>query len=172
MPHINRQLLDVPVKWVVAFFFVVFFTVLASRHDGTFWAAPPSDEGPAQVAESSGKPLDEDAALLRRVGAKEGLAGKVMDGQMTMLQAAALYRGLDEGPPTFPWEAFRHAYPATCDEESHCREVIAFVRAALAVRGDQEGTLADCLEAELQEHLDRGDLRLPDPATAGAALRQ
>jgi hypothetical protein len=61
---------------------------------------------------------------------------------------------------------YRRHHPATCDEERHCQEVITFVRAVLADRGETENALADRLEAEVGEHRARGDLRLRAPAVA------
>jgi hypothetical protein len=126
------------------------------------WAVPEADEDPDQEARRGGWTDNEEClALQRRVGAKVRLAREVIDGRLTLLEAAARFRDLNREPPLFAWVAFRAANPGASDDELLCREVISYVH--LEQRG-QPGTdagLVARLEAELNERLERGDLHLP-----------
>src|SRR5262249_50308949 len=81
----------------------------------------------------------------------------------TFLQAAADFRALNSGPPEFSWQQFREGILADSDDERHCREVIAFIRAIVDQKGCPAGEQTlERLEAELAEHLRRGTLHLPE----------
>jgi hypothetical protein len=91
----------------------------------------------------------------------------VIDGRLTLLEAAARFRDLNLEPPLFCWGGFRACYPSASDDGCHCLEVIGYVRAEQRERPGTAAGIADRLEAELQEHVRRGDLRLPVPGAAG-----
>jgi hypothetical protein len=83
--------------------------------------------------------------------------------RITLLEAAARFRQLDHTKPDFNWEAFRQCHPGRCDDERHCRHVIAWAKSALSTRPSEAAELVARLEAELQEHLRRdGAVRLPE----------
>jgi hypothetical protein len=98
----------------------------------------------------------------RRLEEKERLVQELLAGQLTLLEAAAYFRALDQAPPEFYWEAFRAAHAGDSDEERHCNEVITFVEAALGEtdRGKADG-ICERLRAELRQHLQQGPLCLP-----------
>ena len=103
--------------------------------------------------------------ILRRALEKDRLAGEVIEGRLSLVDAAARYRDLDEQPPPFSWSNFRSAYPGDSDDERHCRAVIVFVRAELASRPGADPAVVGRLEAELHDLLNRGEIRLPRPET-------
>ena len=105
-------------------------------------------------------PDDAVDGLDRRAAEKQRLARDVAEGRLPLAAAAARFRDLDEAPPGFPWDSFRHAFPGSSDEERHCWEVIVFVRATVPGGPAGEPALVECLEAELQECISHGDLRL------------
>ena len=123
-----------------------------------------------RAAEAEREKLD---ALLhgvaRRVDAKEQVAQEVAEGRLTLAEAAARFRDMNQQLPAFAWDTFRQAYPGRSDDERHCRQVIEFVRAQVQALSMADRAVAGRLEAELQEHLDRGDLRLPEPVPADRA---
>jgi hypothetical protein len=45
----------------------------------------------------------------------------VVEGHLTLLQAAACFRDLNARPPAFQWEVFRQTYPGGSDDERHGR---------------------------------------------------
>jgi hypothetical protein len=166
MPHISRSVLGVPVKFVVPAVLAACCTVAASRRGAELWS-PPRVEEEADPEPLHGREVSEDVrAVTDRIVRKQALAEEIIEGRMTLLEAAARFRALDEAPPRFHWEQFRRGYPGAGDEERHCREAIGFVRTWLEARGYEPGSVVPRLEAELQEHLDRGDLRLPAVVSA------
>jgi hypothetical protein len=97
-----------------------------------------------------------------RLKGKEETVQKYLDGKLTFLETAAHFRALDQGAPGFNWEEFRDAYPGDSDEERHCREVIACVRALPSSQGSSAGQeTVKRLEAELRRHLRDGTPKLP-----------
>jgi hypothetical protein len=170
MPHLNRQLLNVLFKSLLPLLVVACLGVVTARRGVNFWAAPRADEGSSPEALPGSEPSEEVAAVVRRLHEKQALAREVADGRLTLRDAAARYRELDEAAPGFHWEEFRRKYPGASDEERHCREVISFVR-GLPDRKDGEEAVAARLESELQGYVARGDLSLPG-AAAGPAVRR
>jgi hypothetical protein len=119
-----------------------------------FWAVPDSQA-----------PDDHCRDILRRVLEKDRLAGEVIEGRLSLAEAAARYRDLDEQSPEFRWREFRESHPGASDDERHCRAVIGFVRAELPGRPGGDPALVGRLETELLDLLGRGDFRLPRPDT-------
>jgi hypothetical protein len=91
------------------------------------------------------------------------LARDVAAGRLGLVEAASGYRDLAADDPAFNQEVFRRAYPCASDEESYCRQVIAFVRETLRDHPGADPAVVERLEAELQDRLERGDLTLPGP---------
>jgi hypothetical protein len=100
---------------------------------------------------------------IARIATKVEVSKQVLAGELTLLEAAALFRAADQQPPVFLWEEFRRAFPGATDEERHCREVIVWVE---RVQSKKDPCLAEAtrvaLEAQLAEQLKRGPLRLPE----------
>jgi hypothetical protein len=143
-------------------------TLTVSRR-GDFWAAPWPDGG----ADPSGGQEPEACVrdILRRAAAKQRLAVEVIEGRLSLVEAATRFRDLDEQPPPFHWQAFRDAFPGASDDERHCRQVLNYVWGELQDRPDADPALLGRLEAELQDLLARGNFRLPRPDPPPAARR-
>jgi hypothetical protein len=107
--------------------------------------------------------LDARAAVLRtRLAARYRILQAVHSRRLTLVEAAALFRDLNRSDPNFPWHAFRSYYAGATDDERHCREIIDNAAEALDLPPAEIGALTARLEAELQEHLRYGPLRLPE----------
>jgi hypothetical protein len=111
-----------------------------------------------------GDELDEKArGAVRRMYHKERVLQLHLAGRLSLLEAAAHFRALDQEAPPFNWKQFREAIDGASDDERHCREVIGFVRAALEIRHSPTAREeVQRREAELRQHLGRGPLRLPE----------
>jgi WD40 repeat protein len=136
---------------------------------GTDWWAVPGTSDGLDPEARRGRPNDDEQllALRRRIEAKYRLAREVIEGRLTLLEAAARFRDLDREPPPFAWDAFRATCPGASDDELHCREVICFVCAEQRGRPRTDAGIVARLEAELDERLGRGDLHLPATGLAG-----
>jgi hypothetical protein len=99
----------------------------------------------------------------RRHVEKQRLAGEVIAGRLSLLEAAARFRDLDEQPPAACREALRGNYWGASDDECHCRAVLQYVRVEMCLRPGVDPDLAERLEAELRALREHGDLRLPGP---------
>jgi hypothetical protein len=139
---------------------VVLATVALLAREATRKPAPDTIEGQMRLSDE----LDEKArGVVRRLYRKERVLQMHLAGRLTLLEAAAHFRNLDQQGPLFRWEQFREQFDGNSDDERHCREVIAFVRAALnATCCPTTQEKVQRLEAELRQHLRRGPLRLPD----------
>jgi hypothetical protein len=125
------------------------------------------------ATEAEGKRLETRLHDVSRcLDVKRRLAAEVIAGRLTLLEAAAHFHDLNRDWPASKWEQFRQHWPGRSDDERHCREVISYVRSELQnLRRADLGPVA-CLEDELREYLDRGELCLPEsvtPAPAGEA---
>jgi hypothetical protein len=129
-----------------------------------FWALPDDGDGARGRA---GQGLNETVVrIAARCTEKHRLAAEVIEGRLGLLEAARHYRDLDEQPPPFHWEQFRHNFPGRSDDERHCRQVIAFVRGTLPEHQRADPAVVARLEAELEDLRRQGDLRLPRPVAA------
>jgi hypothetical protein len=107
-------------------------------------------------AERGSRLDDLSGAYARRIYAKHRLVDDVIAGRLSLLQAAAGFRELNEQPPVYDRERFRALYPGADDDERHCREVLAWVIDQLRGCLDTDASdLASRLEAELQAVIDR-----------------
>jgi len=112
---------------------------------------------------SRGRQLDGHfQAMFPRMVAKQRIAQDLIDGQMTLLEAAAHFRAADQQPPAFDWQAFRVSVQGQSDEERHCRTVVNYVFTTLADDPFLADTFRDRLQEELAEHLRCGTLVLPE----------
>ena len=100
---------------------------------------------------------------IERLGSKETAIGALIRGEMTLLEAAALFRSLYEDPKA--WHHPQLSRPSHEDGESWCRIVIEWTESKL--RDEQSASQADAvrrrLEAELQHELaSHGTVKLPE----------
>jgi hypothetical protein len=97
--------------------------------------------------------------VLRRIVAKQQVVGELQAGRLTLLQAAARFRDLEEAlPVTRGWPPRATSGPA--EGERWCREVMAW---AQTQHGEYLPDLAARLEADLRRHRGTdGTVRLPD----------
>ena len=134
----------------------------AARLGLDFWALPDFAaelQRDAAYAEELDRANEEE---VRRVFAKQEAVLGVLEGRLTLWQAAARFRVLDDAPPRFTPRKFPGHSPMT-PEERCCREVIAWAEGEEARRpGGGEG-VAGRLAAELEEALRHGPLSLPAP---------
>jgi hypothetical protein len=118
------------------------------------WAdprTPPGLPAGADPEAERGRRLDEQLRVVRRRASEEWrTAQDAAAGRLSLAAAAARFRDLNEEDPDFNREAFRRAYPAGSDEESYCREVIAFVRVVLREQPGTNPAVLGRLEAELR----------------------
>jgi hypothetical protein len=99
---------------------------------------------------------------LLRIKRKHRVAQELWAGRLTLLEAAALFRALDRGPPAFNWEHFRNSRPGNSDDERYCHVVIDWVYydARHEMGPCKAEALRQGLDAQLREHLRRGPVRL------------
>jgi hypothetical protein len=149
---------------------LVLLTVVALL-GGSVWVYRDGLSPPGQTSPAGQSPLDEKdrAAKLEQrrqyqLMRHRGQAQVIQDlaaGRCTLLVAASRFRALYEGDQLIA-HALHDAYPAATEDECICRWVIGYTKT------DQEGEpgtpeLIARLEKEMQEHLERGTLRLSAP---------
>jgi hypothetical protein len=102
------------------------------------------------------------AALLQRIEAKAQVVEELIEQRLTLLEAAARFRDLDNRPPSFHWDSFRAGVPGATDDEKHCHEVLDAMQ-SLLFGGDacHAASLKAQLEDVLRQHQQQGTLRLP-----------
>ena len=100
-------------------------------------------------------------ATFRRLKRKQRVIGEVLAGRLTLLEAAALFRALDRGPPALDWDRFRDSWPGNSDDERHCRAVIGWAYKTLGYNDlcKAEACRQD-LDRQLSEQQRLGPLRL------------
>jgi hypothetical protein len=94
------------------------------------------------------------AEIERSLREKDQVARAVIDGRLTLVEAAARFRAINASrPANLP--VCLDQYPGKTDEERVCREVIGYVETRLP---EQPGTSAFLarLESELEAHLAAG----------------
>jgi hypothetical protein len=101
--------------------------------------------------------------VYRRWEARHRLARAVSRGELPLLEAAGGCLALNRGDPPFDWDGFRRSYEGASDEERVCRYVIDEAAFELGLEDPCAGAaLRAGLERELEAHLRRGPLTLPD----------
>ena len=102
-------------------------------------------------------------AMDRRYYAKERISLEVLDGRLTLLEAAALFRQLNKDNPT---PLIVLGRPGTSEDELYCWQVIEYVagleaRQCNSSQDDKEGS--GRLKEELRRHIEQhGQVILPD----------
>jgi hypothetical protein len=130
---------------------------------------PAESDQSCQPASSEAKRQVLPETLALRIAAKSHIAEKVIDGRLSLAQAAALFGALNRLEPQSlktrsDTYALRDRFPAHTEEERLCRQVVQWVSAELANEHDrQEATLAR-LEDEFKE-FKQGMVQLPDAGT-------
>ncbi|HZY87597.1 MAG TPA: hypothetical protein VFE78_22350 [Gemmataceae bacterium] len=85
----------------------------------------------------------------------------VIEGRCSLPEAAADFWELNRSMSAFHWENFRRFYPGATEGERCCRHVIRHVACRLEDAPDRGEAVVRRLEAELEECLRRGPVRLP-----------
>jgi len=103
-----------------------------------------------------------DDVVLQRIALKERVVAAVLDRRMSLLEAAAEFKVLNEDQPRYA-EVLRETYPSRSDEECLCRNVISYVGMANRLPPERLKSEVARLEAELQAAKDAdGLLCLPE----------
>jgi hypothetical protein len=85
----------------------------------------------------------------------------VIAGRLSLLEAAARFRDLDEQRPAASRQARCATHAGASDDECHCRAVLQYVGAEVELRPGADPGVAERLDAELRSLLEQGNLRLP-----------
>ena len=126
----------------------------------------PSDAGRQMEAERQRAALLDrrNEVVSRRLDAKNVVVGQLLDGRMTLAEAAAWFKALNESPADCP--AVAHGeFPGASEGERLCRQVIGW---AQAERAGQSASQAEATNARLEEELQTllgrdGTVHLPRP---------
>jgi hypothetical protein len=114
-------------------------------------------------------------AISQRALAKGRLAVDAAAGRLTLLEAAARFRELNSQWPPFDWHLWREfihfRFPGVSDDEGLCRQVIVCANSALWEQPEEAERVRCRLEAELDQHLRHGTLRLPPVTGTGSVER-
>jgi hypothetical protein len=103
------------------------------------------------------------AAGLAREQQTDDVAEEVAAGRLSLLEGAGRVRAVWRGMPAEVWNGLRLRIPAASDDERLCRMLIGKVQLT-RWRDPGRAAVAARLAAELEEHLRRGPLKLPEPA--------
>ncbi len=101
--------------------------------------------------------------MLRQDAGKDRAANDLIDGRLTLLEVAAIFRSLN-AERVGPQADLALYYPGDSEEERVCRQAIRWTKREMARRyPERAAALADRLEAELRRHKElRGAVVLPD----------
>jgi hypothetical protein len=111
----------------------------------------------------SAEVLQKEAVVRRRLLGKFAITRDLLDGRLTLFQAAARFRELEALTSEYIYYP-RTLYPGATDEERLCRQVIVWAHnEAMCITPSQAASLVERLEAELHEHIcQHGTVRLPE----------
>jgi len=122
------------------------------------------------ICTSPGQPEDERRrdelarrclAAGHRIESRLRTAHDVIEGRLTLLQAAEHYRDVSESAADFDWEDFRGKTSAASDDERYCRLVIKFVKSVLEQENQSQARFFQTrLETELAGMRNGGRVRL------------
>jgi hypothetical protein len=103
----------------------------------------------------------QDGIAVRRMAVKNGVVRQLLAGELTLAEAAAWFKYLNEHPADCQ-DDYRARFPCPTAEESACRQVISWAHAELTGNPDR-GAAVRRLEAELRANLEcAGKVELPD----------
>jgi hypothetical protein len=94
---------------------------------------------------------DQAEIFKQRARARSQVVKRLLQDDLTLLEAAAWFRFLGDNPPELP-DDFRKRYPGDSDGEKACRKVICWAQALLRLPGANSQT-ADRLQ-RLEDELD------------------
>ncbi|MFL5242205.1 MAG: hypothetical protein ACJ8FY_08860 [Gemmataceae bacterium] len=94
--------------------------------------------------------LSRDRAFIENIEGKKRVIDEVLAERLTLQEAAARFRTLNQLCPEYDWERFRIVFPGRDDDERHCRQVIYSLRQEIHNRPAAYKLLAR-LESQLQE---------------------
>jgi hypothetical protein len=118
--------------------------------------------------------VDPNPGRLEHNRKKRAAVAELLARQLTLPEAAALFREIDRQPPKDSTRAGEVTFPGLSEAERYCRLVISYAEVVLEEQSPQRkaGEVAR-LEAELNALRDRdGEIRLPDPDTVRARTVQ
>ncbi|HEX5272846.1 MAG TPA: hypothetical protein VFW33_20250 [Gemmataceae bacterium] len=99
------------------------------------------------------------ADVVRRSRRLDEVVAEVRSGRLGLLEAAARVRDIQSASPFFPRDLFREGNAGDNDDERFCRMLINL---SIPTPGAGPDSVVTRLEAELNDHLSRGPIRLPD----------
>jgi len=138
--------------------------VLTYSGHGPYDRGPWGRKSPYRVVAEEVERLEKLERHWRETAAAQRRRAEVLDaviaGRCSLAEAAAAFWELNRSVSGFHWESFRRYYPGATDAERCCRHVLRYVACRLEGRSDGAAVLRR-LEAELEEHLRRGAIRLP-----------
>lgn len=113
---------------------------------------PATEAGSMSVMVS--RPAEQSRILAGRMWAKSDVARRLLAGELTLFQAAAIFRVLNAHPPgreDRSWQQF----PGVCDGERLCRQVISWAGGALGEKYPPHLAAARvvALEQQLLDHV-------------------
>lgn len=112
-------------------------------------------------------PNEHSKVALKRINARYRITDQLLAREITLFEAAAWFRFLNESPSNYPEQTWR-LIPGATDEEKLCRQVILWMTNRLA-GGRQPSAQAEevirALEKNLADHLaaNGGRVVLPSP---------
>jgi hypothetical protein len=107
-----------------------------------------------------------DTLVMQRMGHKQHIIGELIEGRISLLEAADCFRYFNKSIPEVPC-FYQHAFAGSTDNERVCRQVIHWVRQSWNYNGHSAQELREVakrLEGELDARVKRGELSLPDVA--------
>jgi hypothetical protein len=108
-------------------------------------------------------PPKQTKVVFRRGQKKAEVIEELLRGKLTLLEAAAWFRFLNDNPPDYP-ARFREAFPGRSDGEKACRNVLQWLSATGCSKGEQKPNpdVLASLHAELDALLaQRAAVELP-----------
>ena len=116
---------------------------------------------PGAGPHGAGEPTPEQfRAIQARVEAKTAVIDRLLSGEVSLLEAAAWFRQLNDSPPEYPSD-FRERCPGDGDGEKACRQVITWLETRARWDGGAAALAAARYRSELYEMLARGAVELP-----------
>jgi hypothetical protein len=110
-----------------------------------------------------GRALDaETARAVARSRRMAELARDVAEGRLSLLEGAARMRDVYRADPSLKLHLVRGAWAGASDDERFCRLTIGWVEGLAWEDRERGRAVVARLRAELDEHLGRGTLRLPE----------
>jgi hypothetical protein len=127
----------------------------------------PFTESIAGMAPSENPVIDSNADLDRRLAvchtrheARRRIVRELVDGQLTLLQAAERFRDLTETNIDSGMRQLSIRWPGLSNDVCHCKHVISFAQDMYRTKPHQVGLITERLQQELDDLQKRGELRL------------